>query len=236
MVTLLLVEDDPKLVETIKDWAASLSYELIVSKDGKVGLDQLLGGKFDLAILDWDLPSLSGVDACRTYRESGGIAPVLMLTGKSALDDKVQGFDVGVDDYLPKPFLLRELTARVQALLRRSTENYIPEKWAALEITLDRRNYSLTQSGNFVAFRPKEFALMEFLLRNPGQMFTADDLVNHVWENETETTAAGVRTCLNRMVKRLEEAGCAPIIKSSRAYGYWCELSHDSGSPEPSEE
>ncbi len=225
MVSLLLVEDDPELVETIKDWATSLSHTLTVCTDGKEGLQQLLAGAFDLAILDWELPSLSGVDACRTYREAGGTAPILMLTGKSALNEKLQGFGVGVDDYLPKPFLLRELTARVRALMRRSTDDYLPEKWSNFEITLDRHTNSLTQGGKSVTFRPKEFALMEFLLRNPGQMFTADDLVNHVWENDTETTAAGVRTCLNRMVKRLAEAGCAPLIKSSRAYGYWCELS-----------
>ncbi|MBY0552406.1 MAG: response regulator transcription factor [Candidatus Obscuribacterales bacterium] len=219
MAKVLLVEDDPAVADTVCEFLRNEHHQVEVVHNGDEGFDMLKHYSFDLAILDWQLPGLAGVEICRGYRTRGGKIPILMLTGQSTIDHKEQGLDAGADDYLTKPFNIRELAARVRALLRRPSDVVQPLV-AGSEISLDYRNFTLVRNGQKTKLLPKEFALIEFLLRHPGQFFTPEKLLNHVWESDSEATVGALRTCVKRLRTRIDTKGEPSLIQSHRGYGY----------------
>src|SRR5262249_17774329 len=142
--------------------------------------------QYDLVILDWELPDGDGSDICRNYREQGGCAPVIMLTGKSRADEKERGLNAGADDYITKPFLPKELSARLRALLRRADRPFSGNVLRCGDLALDPSNFSVKRAGQRIELVPKEFALLEFLLRNQNRVFSVDSLISHVWRAEEE--------------------------------------------------
>jgi signal transduction histidine kinase len=192
MAKLLLVEDDSNTVDFVSEWLAQDHYVLEVVKDGADALHRLLTCEYDLILLDWDLPNLSGFEVCRQYRQQGGMTPIIMLTGHGTITDKEAGLDVGADDYLTKPFNLKELSARIRAHLRRAssqTSNVL--KMNGLE--LDAVNYRLSKNGAEIHLLPKEFALLEFLLRNPDKVFSGDALMQRIWQSESDASNSALR-------------------------------------------
>jgi DNA-binding response OmpR family regulator len=205
MAKILFVEDDAHLAEMVLEWLKFEHHSVEWVKDGASGSDQLRFGGYDVAILDWNVPSLSGLEICKEHRARGGTTPIIMLTAMSTVNDKETGLDSGADDYLTKPFSVKELAARIRALLRRpsSAPSNVPK---AQKLTLDPTKHKVTKDGAELHLLPKEFSLLEFFMRHPDEVFSSDALLQRVWHSESEATSEAVRTCLKRLRKKIDES------------------------------
>jgi len=186
---------------------------------GPDGRERLLFYEYDLVILDWDLPTISGLDICKEFRSRGGKTPVIILTGKGQLQEKETGLDAGADDYLTKPFEMRELMARVRSLLRRPT-GYSDTVLEVGDIVLDQTIFRVTRGGEEIRLLPKEFALLEFFMRHKGQQFSAEAVLNRVWPSESDATPESFRTCLKRLRQKIDVEGRPSIIEFVHGLGY----------------
>lgn len=216
---ILVVEDDTNMSSSIKQWLEGHQYTVEVVANGSEALSALKFYKFDLVILDWELPDLSGLNICQQFRTQGGTIPILMLTGRAAISEKEAGFDAGADDYLTKPFDLRELTARVNALLRRP----ITFQSRAIElgnVVLETNTFRLTVNGRDVQILPKEFALLQFLMRHPAEIFSADALLDRIWPSDSDATSNTVRTFMYTLRKKLKSSGATVEIETVYGVGY----------------
>ncbi len=218
---ILLVEDDIRTVEDLSDWLRRDGHTVDTVLNGTEALEWLKTYEFDVVILDWNLPDLDGVSVCRLYRLSGGKAPVLILTGRSETESKEMGLDSGADDYVVKPPDMRELSARIRALLRRST-NVAPSVLRFGEITLMPASRKVSNKGEAVDLSPKEFAVLEFLMRHQGIVFSAADLLERVWNSDSEASYHTVRVCINRLRQKLfqEPIGEGPTLRTVYGVGY----------------
>ncbi len=203
MAKILLVEDDTSLATLIEEWLTGEHHSLEIMYDGTSGWDRLLLCEYDLIILDWNLPYISGVDLCKRYRANQGLAPIIMLTGRSAISEKEEGLDSGADDYLTKPFNMKELSARVRALLRRPRA-LVSNLLTVGDITLDPAKYRVTKSGKDVHLVPKDFALLEFFMRHPEDVFSTESLLQRVWSSESESTGEALRSSVKRLRQKLD--------------------------------
>ncbi len=219
MSKILLVEDELDLSNQIKDWLAREHYLVETQDNGEMASHQLRVSKYDLIILDWQLPGMSGLEICKKYRSLGGKSPVLMLTARSTVDDKEQGLDAGADDYLCKPFHLKELSARVRALIRRSSSESANILHLG-EISLDPSARRVLKGANEIRLEPKEFALLEFLLRNRNVVFSADALLDRVWESDTSVSPDSIRTYIKALRKKLDASGRPSLITTVHGLGY----------------
>ncbi len=219
LAKVLVIEDDTVLASSLADWLESNGHRAEVSHDGVEGLMLLQQRGYDLAIIDWQLPSMPGPEICAEYRKGSGRTPILMLTMKSTLDDKETGLDSGADDFLAKPFEPRELAARVRALLRRSTALFDSMQKVG-KITLDISKHQVTILEESKQLVPREFKLFEFLMRHPGTYFTADKLIDHVWESELDVSHQALRTCIGRIRDKLDAAERPSVIENSKGWGY----------------
>lgn len=182
-------------------------------------LDRLAVSSYDVIVLDWQLPDGSGMDILRQLRAGGCQTPVLMLTGKKEMSDKLEGFESGADDYLTKPFNVQELSARVKALLRR--QSVLPGKTlSAGTLLVDPENYMVTRHGKEIHLLPKEFALLVFFMRNPNHVFSIDALLARVWESTTDASADVVRTTVKRLRDKIDEPGSESMIRTIHRVGY----------------
>jgi two-component system, OmpR family, manganese sensing response regulator len=206
MAKILFVEDDKDLTEMVKDWLSADGYSVEIVHDGTEGWEVLRKGKFDLIILDWHLPGgLSGPEICRKYRESKGKAPVIMLTGRTEITEKEQGFDAGVDDYLTKPFNLKELSARLRALLRRppnKLSNIIAN--GAIEIDLVKR--IVTKSGAKVQLQAKEFDLLEYFMLRPDEELSTEALLQRLSKPGIKATAESLLETITALRTKLDDS------------------------------
>ncbi|MBA3993037.1 MAG: DNA-binding response regulator [Cyanobacteria bacterium DS2.3.42] len=203
MPTILLVEDDQDLATTVTDHLVSERYTVEHAADGLIAQEMLTITSFDLIILDWSLPGKTGIEICSEFRARGGMTPIIMLTGKRQIEEKEEGLDTGADDYLTKPFSLRELSARVRALMRRP-EQVASTVIAVGDLTLDVTEHSLCRKGERIHLQKQDFALLEFLMRHPNQVFTSEALINRVWGVESEATAESVRSAIKRLRQKLD--------------------------------
>lgn len=219
MAKVLLVEDDKNLCRVISDLLGFEQFVIEVVNDGQEGADRLRLYEYDLVILDWELPKMSGVEVCKQYRATGGTTSVLMLTGKSSIPDKESGLDAGADDYLTKPFDSRELMARIRALLRR-TPNFKSNRLSFGDLSLDTTTHKFKVRDVEVTLLPKEFMLMEFLMKSPEQVFTQEAILNKVWSSESEASALAVRSCVKRIRRKLEEHSSKSTIRALYGVGY----------------
>lgn len=219
MAKILVVEDDENVSDGIKDWLMLEHYVVEQAADGADALQLLAHYKYDLIILDWDLPTVSGIDVCRSFRAQGGLVPILMLTGKNALKEKREGLDSGCDDYLTKPFELEELSARIRALLRRPA----PIHAGLIQVgplALDPSSRTVMKEGAPLHLAPKEFALLEFLMKYPDTVFSQDELFDRIWKSTSDTSPDMVRTVLKNLRKKIDEQGRESLIRNIHGQGY----------------
>jgi len=219
MAKILVVEDETDLAELVKNWLAK-DHHLVESVSN--GLDALIRmetNKYDVVLLDMMLPSLDGLEILKRYRKAGGSAGVIMLTARAHVDDKELGLDAGADDYLTKPFQLKELAARVRAVLRR---NHVPTQDVLKfrDLVIDPQEFKVLKGENDVHLLPKEFRLLEFFVRHPHQVFSAEDLLSSVWESDTEALLDTVRGHITRLRKKLDSPGEPSIIATVYGVGY----------------
>jgi DNA-binding response OmpR family regulator len=219
MAKILLLEDEKMLADVVLTFLSSKKHQADHFDDGLKANVALLGGGYDLAILDWQVPQKSGVEVCSAAREAGLTLPILMLTNRSQSKDKVQGLNVGADDYLTKPFELEELEARLQALLRRPS-NLSGNHLRCGDIVISLGAATISKAGEPIELAPAEYALLEFLMRNPGRIFSADELLNHVWASDSDATYLAVATCIRRLRMKLAVEGKDSIIKTAHGTGY----------------
>lgn len=235
MTRLLLIEDDGFFADMLRGWLESERYCVDIANDGTDGLQRLSVYDYDVLLIDWELPGLSGVEIVDSYRKRGGRAPVLMITGRRTLDDKERGFDSGTDDYLTKPFELRELSMRLRALLRRSPQ-FQANSITCGDLTLDFESCILTKRGVTLNLRPKELELLQFFMRNPKRVFSIEALIERVWRAGEEATPEAVRASIKRLRKVIDDnATNESFIANVHGLGYRfeplirsAELTHDS--------
>ncbi len=219
MAKILVVEDDIDLAEVLTFTLSSKGHSVhkLVKSDEAIPILKVY--KFDLVILDWMMPRISGIQILKEYRESGGKCPVLMLTAKTSVDDKEVGLDAGADDYLTKPFDTKELLARVRALLRRP-HSLSATLLQAGEIALDPVSCLVTKAGQELHLRPKVYSLLEFFMRHPGQVFSSDAILERVWMDDSLASAETVRTHIKLLRKAIGEQNDDSLIKNVRNRGY----------------
>ena len=219
MAKILLVEDDLKLAAAISRALESDLHAVEVVNSGLDGLDRLMNYTFDVAILDWVLPEIPGVAICTQFRAGGGTTPILMLTGKSAIGDISKGLDAGADDYLVKPFNPVELNARVRALLRR-LPRFNTSTFNCGDLTLCIKTHRVSRGGEDIHLVPKEFALLEFFMRHPNQVFSTDSLLERVWPADAEVSPSLVKTYIAKLRSKLDRDGDESIIRTVHGLGY----------------
>lgn len=219
MAKILVVEDDRALSGTVEKWLTFEHHLIEVIDDGEKALENLKFYKYDLVILDLNLPKIGGIEVCKQFRTAGGLTPILMLTGKDKIEEKEVGLDAGADDYLTKPFHLKELSARVRALLRRP-ENFAGNVLTAGELVLEPANFRVTRSGEDVQLSQQEFALLQFLMRNANQVFSPEALLDRVWESSSDVSPAAIRTHVKMLRKKLDKDGEPSYIKNVHGVGY----------------
>jgi two-component system, OmpR family, response regulator len=227
MAKILIVEDDASIAENVQDFLTAEHNVVEVAHTAESAHELLNSFHYDLIILDWSLPKQSGVGFLKQYRAAGGKAPVLMLTGRESLQDKELGLDSGADDYLTKPFQLREVSARVRALLRRPTME-IGTVITIADLSIDTVARSVTKGGEALELLPKEYALLELFFRNPNQYFDGDSILERVWHSESNAGPGTVRTTMARLRKKIDTDGQESLIKNDRGFGYkleWKSLS-----------
>lgn len=207
------------MAKLISDWLRRDQHIVEEVHDGTTAWYALQNGVYDVVVLDWMLPELPGIEVCRRYRQIGGNAAVIMLTARHELEHKEQGFDAGIDDYVTKPFQLKELAMRVRAQLRRApSEHHFTFKFN--DLVIDTERHTVTKSGQEVHLLPKEFKLLEFLLRHPQRVFSADELIASVWDVDSQAHYDTVRGHINRLRKKLDTAGKVSIIATVHGIGY----------------
>ncbi len=218
MAKILLVEDNLDLSQMVKRWLDHDRHMVDVAYTGKEAMAFLSATEHDLMILDWELPAPSGIEICKHFRSKGGLAPVLFITGRQSIDDKEVGFSVGADDYLTKPFHIKELLMRVQALLRRRpTEAQGPLTCSGL--LLDRAGHSASRDGKSLQLSKKEFELLKFFMRHPNQVFSTDELIARLWASDTEATSGTIRAAIKQLRKKIgDEEGV--LIENVFKVGY----------------
>lgn len=219
MAKLLLVDDSLDLCATLTEWLSTESYSIESCHTGEAALELLAYSKYDLIILDVTMPGIDGFSVCRKFRRDGGQTPILFLTGKDNVTDKESGLDQGGDDYLTKPFDFRELSARVRALLRR----YPAIEVGCLQfsdLVVDSKTRVVKRANEIVKLSPKEYELLEFLLRHPNEVFNAVHLLQHVWPSESTATEQTVRACVKRLRESLDVVGKPTYILNQRGHGY----------------
>lgn len=219
MAKVLVVEDDPELTDVVIDCLKAQNFLVDHVGNGREALDRLKFFQYDLIVLDWQLPGMDGIEVCSQFRSRGGATPILMLTGKRTVDDKEAGFEAGADDYLTKPFQARELVARLRALLRRP-QGVVAKTLKARDLELDATTHKVTKDGLEINLLPKEFALLEFLMRHPSQVFNGEALIDRVWSTDGETTSAAVRINVNRLRNKIDTEGQPSFISTVHGVGY----------------
>jgi DNA-binding response OmpR family regulator len=222
---ILLVEDDKDLATVITEWLIGQKFSIDIAYDGREGYEYLQQGHYEVVILDWDLPGMSGLEICRRHRLANGLTPILMLTGKDQIIEKEQGFEAGADDYLTKPFNMRELSARLKALSRRpptAATNVLKIG----DLALDPTKHKILKAGKEIHLLPKDFSLLEFLMRHPEEIFSSEVLLQNVWNFDTDATPDAVRTSVKRLRKMIDnnDDEQSSLIENVRRVGYRLKL------------
>lgn len=223
MTKILIIEDEPQMVRSLKDNLEHEGYEVDTAMDGTRGMEKALHGRFDLILLDIMLPGISGFDVCRTLRKSGIEVPVIMLTAKAEETDKVLGLELGADDYIVKPFSLRELLARIRANLRRSSVKNSPGEGyitiGNLMISFD--SYQAFEGENEVRMSHREFEILQYFYENKDKTVTRDDLMTDIWGINCDITTRTVDNFIVRLRQKIEsDPGNPKIILTVHGTGY----------------
>jgi DNA-binding response OmpR family regulator len=217
--TVLLIEDDPDVRAAVERVLANAGYTVQTASDGQSGLRLALSVRPEVLLVDVGLPDRDGVSVTRELREKGFRSPILMLTARGTVSDKVSGLEAGADDYLPKPFDLTELTARVKALLRRASIA-ADHTLRAGDVLIDPLTRHVERGGRSIDLTQKEYALLEFLVRNAGQPVSRAIIAEQVWKHEANPSTNVVDVYINYLRKKLGDDKSRPLIRTVRGVGY----------------
>lgn len=223
---ILIIEDDHKIANAIKKGLEQETFAVDISYDGKTGLTNAIVEDYDLIILDRMLPEVDGIKICQALRKEHKNTPVIMLTAKDRIEDRVDGLNAGSDDYLIKPFAFRELLARIRALLRRPqaiTETTL----RVADLLLDPQTFEVKRGDKPISLSNKEFALLEYLMRNPNRILTKDNIISHIWDYDADVLPNTVEVYIGYLRNKIDKpfGSKQPLIKTARGFGYKIENS-----------
>ena len=218
-MTILIIEDEKKLVEILKKALRGEKYAFDVAYDGEEGFQKALKGNYGLIILDLSLPKKDGMDVCRELREKLVHTPIIMLTARGVIENRVEGLDVGADDYLLKPFSLDELFARIRAVLRRRRVVEVPLLSVA-DIIIDGKKHEVTRKGKVVFLTPKEYRILNTLVRNKEQAITRQQLIEEVWGPQFVETNNELNVHIRYLRRKIDSGRVRPLIQTIRGVGY----------------
>jgi two-component system, OmpR family, copper resistance phosphate regulon response regulator CusR len=218
-VRILLVEDEPRVAGFIAKGLREQTYAVDVATDGEEALYFASENDYDLIILDVMLPVIDGITVCRRLRSSGLRKPILILTARDAVDDRVVGLDCGADDYLSKPFDFKELLARMRALLRRPRE-LRPQILRVADLTLNTADHSVTREGRSISLTAKEYALLEFLMLRVNQIVDREQIAQHVWDENFDPFSNVIDVYVRRLRAKIDRGFTRPLILTRRGEGY----------------
>lgn len=217
--TILVVEDDPAVRDALERALSFEGYAVDVARDGAVGLSMIREGDYDLIVLDVMMPHLDGLETCRRIRAGGDDLPILMLTARTAVDDRVEGLDAGADDYVAKPFSLDELLARIRALLRRSLGD-VSEVMRVDDLVIDPGARTATRDGREMNLTKTEFDLLYLLALAPGRVLDRDRIYDEIWGIDFATSSNSLDVYIGYLRRKTEESGGSRIIQTVRGVGY----------------
>ena len=215
----LLVEDDSRIAAFVAKGLRENSYAVDIATDGDEAIYMASINGYDLFILDINLPKKDGFDVCLELREGGNKRPILMLTARDAIDDRISGLDIGADDYLTKPFEFRELLARLRALLRRQSE-VRPAKIVIADLEIDTVSQSVRRGGKQIDLTAKEYSLIEFLALNKGKVVGREEISEHVWDDAFDPFSNLIEVYIKRLRTKLDEEFEVRLIHTRRGAGY----------------
>ncbi|NQW76541.1 MAG: response regulator transcription factor [Cytophagales bacterium] len=218
---ILLIEDEPKTVQSLKQGLEENNYDVSIAYDGLMGKQLALTHTYQLIVSDIIIPGINGLDLCRELRAQGIQTPILMLTALSTTDDKLNGFEAGADDYLPKPFDFKELLARVKALIKRSNQTILDAqvlKFADLE--MDLNSSLVSRAGQMIHLTSKEFQLLEYFLRNQEKVISKAEIAENIWEVEDENSSNLIEVYVNYLRKKVDKGFSSKLIHTQFGMGY----------------
>ena len=218
---ILVVEDEHKIANLIKQGLEQEHYVVDVSYEGTSGYDLAISESYDVIILDRLLPGMDGMTICKELRKHGNHTPVLMLTAKKQLEDKVEGLNAGADDYLSKPFAFEELLARIKALSRRPKKT-LANIFSVADLTLDTDSYEVKRNKETIALSSKEFALLEYLMRHANKTLKKDQIISHVWNYDTDILPNTVEVFIGYLRNKIDKPfrDKKSLIHTVRGFGY----------------
>jgi DNA-binding response OmpR family regulator len=219
-VYILVVEDERRLAQVVRKVLEEEGHTVDLAHDGEEGLAMGMEGSHDVIVLDILLPVMDGLEVCRALRANRVDTPVLLLTALDAVDDRVRGLDAGADDYLPKPFAFQELLARLRALGRRRVQVREPDRLRTGDLMLDLRRRRAERNGKTIELSPKEFALLEFLMRNEGRVITRTQILDHVWGYEYSPDSNLVDVYVTYLRRKVDRGHQRKLIRTVRGTGY----------------
>jgi two-component system copper resistance phosphate regulon response regulator CusR len=221
MIKILLIEDEPKTVQSLKQGLEENNYDVSIAYDGHMGKQLALANAYQLIVSDVIIPGINGLDLCRELRALGIQTPILMLTALSTTDDKLNGFEAGADDYLPKPFDFKEFLARVKALIKRSNQTILEAqilKFADLE--MDLTSSLVSRAGQMIHLTSKEFQLLEYFLRNQEKVISKAEIAENIWEVEDENSSNLIEVYVNYLRKKVDKGFSSKLIHTQFGMGY----------------
>lgn len=219
MAKILIIEDDKKLAQGVVDWLVMEKHTVDHADSGEDGLQLLESFSYDLLILDWNLPGIDGLGVCKRLRSQGSELPILFLTAQTKVENIETGLDAGADDYLEKPFQVRELSARIRSLMRRP-KGLLTNTIKAGYLTVELDSHYVLIGEKRISLTPKEFALLEYFIRHPNKFFSAKALLSAVWPSDSESAEESVRTIMFHLRKKITPQGETCLIKTVQGSGY----------------
>ncbi|MHB8509947.1 MAG: two-component system response regulator RppA [Candidatus Dormibacteria bacterium] len=217
---LLLVEDERKLARLVQGLLEDENHTVDLAFDGEEALEFVRAGEYDLLVLDVMLPGIDGLEVCRQIRARRLRTPILMLTARTSVEDRVAGLDAGADDYLTKPFAFAELLARIRALARREVPATISNLMSVGDVTLDTKTREVRRGERLVDLTPKEFALLEYFMRHPNQVLTSQQIADHVWSYDFDGLTNRVAVYISYLRRKLSAGGIDDPIQTVHGVGY----------------
>jgi DNA-binding response OmpR family regulator len=219
---ILIVEDEHKIADTLKVGLAENGYHVEVAYDGTIGERLFFAHDFNLVILDINLPGINGYDLCKIFRRRDANIPIIMLTALGRLNDKIEGYDAGADDYLVKPFEFRELLVKMRVLLKRTMNQHIPvgNILSAGDLSMNLDNKEVIRAGNKVTLTMKEFQLLEYLLRNKNRVVSRADIAVNVWEIDFDTNTNVIDVYINYLRNKVDKGYPEKLIQTQVGMGY----------------
>jgi two-component system, OmpR family, manganese sensing response regulator len=220
---ILLVDDETELTNPLTRLLMREGYKVDTAYDGTDGNKLAQSGNYDLLILDWMLPGKTGLEICQELRRQGKTTPVLFLTAKDTLDDRVEGLDAGADDYLVKPFELRELLARVRALIRRSNtqiQELATERLTVADLELDRENQFAYRQGRIIELSDKESQLLQYFMEHTGLLLTHAQIMEHLWNEDEQPSSNAIAALIRLLRRKIEVKGESQLIYTVYGKGY----------------